>query len=146
MLERPDLFGAVVSGVPVTDMLRFQKFTFGINWTPEYGDPVKSEADFRTLLAYSPLHNIRKGVKYPPLLVLTADHDDRVAPAHSYKFVATMESEAPGNEVYLRVERRAGHGYGNALSKSIDRDCDMIAFLCKKLGGPMLDLPKIGRT
>jgi prolyl oligopeptidase len=146
MLERPDLFGAVVSGVPVTDMLRFQRFTFGINWTSEYGDPVKSEADFKTLLAYSPLHNVRKGVKYPPLLVLTADHDDRVAPAHSYKFVATMESEAPGNEVYLRVERRAGQGVGNSLSKSIDRECDMIAFLCEKLGGPMLDLPKIGHA
>jgi prolyl oligopeptidase len=80
-------------------------------------------------------------VKYPPLLVLTADHDDRVTPAHSYKFVATMQSEAPESEVYLRVERRAGHGDGNALSKSIDRECDTIAFLCDKLGGPMLDLP-----
>ncbi len=74
--------------------------------------------------------------------MLTADHDDRVAPAHSYKFVATMKSEAPENEVYLRVERRAGHGAGNALSKSIDRERDMIAFLCEKLGGPMLDLPR----
>ena len=146
MLQRPDLFGAVVSAVPVTDMLRFPKFTFGINWTPEYGDVEKNEADFKALFAYSPLHNIRKGVKYPPLLVLTADNDDRVAPAHSYKFVATMQSESPESPVYLAVERRAGHGQGNALNKSIDRDCDTLAFLCDKLGGSMIDLPKIGRT
>jgi prolyl oligopeptidase len=98
------------------------------------------------LLAYSPLHNIRKGMKYPPLLVSTADNDDRVAPAHSYKFVATMQSETPDSEVYLRVERRAGHGEGNALYKSIDRNCDTIAFLCEKLGGPVIELPKINRT
>jgi prolyl oligopeptidase len=146
MLQRPDLFGAVVSAVPVTDMLRFPKFTFGINWTPEYGDAETNEADFKALLAYSPLHNIRKDVKYPPLLVMTADNDDRVAPAHSYKFVATMQSESPDSAVYLAVERRAGHGQGNALNKSIDRECDTLAFLCEKLGGPMLDLPKIGRT
>jgi len=146
MLQRPDLFGAVVSGVPVTDMLRFAKFTFGINWTPEYGDPDKREADFKALLAYSPLHNVRRGVKYPPLLVLTADHDDRVAPAHSYKFVATMQSLCPESTVYLAVERRAGHGQGNALNKSVDRDCDTIAFLCEKLGGPIAELPRIGRT
>jgi prolyl oligopeptidase len=145
MLQRPDLFGAVVAGVPVTDMIRFPKFTFGVNWKPEYGDPDNSEADFKTLLAYSPLHNVRKNVKYPPLLVLTADHDDRVAPAHSYKFVATMQSQAPESQVFLAVERRAGHGAGNSLSKSIDRECDTIAFLCEKLGGPMLDLPKINR-
>jgi prolyl oligopeptidase len=143
MLQRPDLFGAVVAAVPVTDMIRFPKFTFGVNWIPEYGDAEKSEADFKTLLAYSPLHNVRNGGKYPPLLVLTADHDDRVAPAHSYKFVATMQSSAPQSEVFLTVERRAGHGAGNALSKTIDRDSDTIAFLCEKLGGPIRDLPRI---
>jgi prolyl oligopeptidase len=146
MLQRPDLFGAVVSAVPVTDMLRFPKFTFGVNWTPEYGNAEKNEADFKTLLAYSPLHNVRKGVSYPPLLVLTADNDDRVAPAHSYKFVATMRSECPDSPVYLRIERRAGHGQGNSLSKSIDRESDTIAFLCEKLGGPINELPGISRT
>jgi prolyl oligopeptidase len=142
MLQRPDLYGAVVSAVPVADMLRFQKFNFGSNWMVEYGDPDR-EADFRTLIAYSPLHNVRSGATYPPLLVLTADNDDRVAPAHSYKFVATMQERVPAGETYLRVERRAGHGAGNALSKTLDRDADTLAFLCEKLGGPLFDLPRI---
>jgi prolyl oligopeptidase len=141
MLQRPELYGAVVSAVPVADMLRFPKFNFGSNWMVEYGNPDR-EPDFRTLIAYSPLHNVRAGVSYPPLLVLTADHDDRVAPAHAYKFVATMQDRAPSSETYLRVERRAGHGTGNALSKTLDRDSDTLAFLCEKLGGPMLELPK----
>ena len=143
MLQRPELYGAVVAAVPVTDMLRFQNFNFGSNWMVEYGNPDR-EPDFRTLIAYSPLHNVRGGVSYPPLLVLTADHDDRVAPAHAYKFVATMQNRSPTSETYLRVERRAGHGSGNALNKTLDRDSDTIAFLCDKLGGPVLDLPKIG--
>ena len=146
MLQRPDLFGAVVSAVPVTDMLRFPKFTFGINWIPEYGNAEGNEADFKTLFAYSPLHNIRKDVKYPPLLVLTADNDDRVAPPHSYKFVATMQALSPESVVYLGVERRAGRGEGNALSKSINRECDTLAFLCDRLGGPVQELPKLGRV
>jgi prolyl oligopeptidase len=143
MLQRPELYGAVVAAVPVTDMLRFRNFNFGSNWMVEYGNTDR-EPDFRTLLTYSPLHNVRSGVTYPPLLVLTADHDDRVAPAHAYKFVATMQDSAPAGETYLRVERRAGHGSGNALSKTLDRDSDTIAFLCDKLGGPVLDLPNIG--
>jgi prolyl oligopeptidase len=142
MLQRPELYGAVVAAVPVADMLRFQNFNLGSNWMVEYGNPDR-EPDFRTLIAYSPLHNVRSGVSYPPLLVLTADHDDRVAPAHAYKFVATMQDRSPASETYLRVERRAGHGSGNALSKTLDRDSDTIAFLCDKLGGPVLDLPKI---
>ena len=146
MLQRPDLFGAVVSAVPVTDMLRFAKFTFGVNWRPEYGDPEKNEADFKALLAYSPLHNVRKGASYPPLLVLTADHDDRVAPLHSYKFVATMQEQVPDSTLYLRIEQRAGHGQGNALRKTIDRNCDTLAFLCDKLGGSIKELPKLDRV
>ncbi|MBR0798540.1 S9 family peptidase [Bradyrhizobium jicamae] len=143
MLQRPELFGAVVSEVPVTDMLRFTKFTFGVNWVPEYGNPEAGEADFKTLFAYSPLHNIRKGVKYPPLLVLTADSDDRVAPAHSYKFVASLQALSPESTVYLGVERRAGHSAGNSLSKSVNRECDALAFLTDKLGGEVRELPKI---
>jgi len=123
-------------------MLRFKEFTFGSNWIPEYGD-VEKDADFKVLISYSPLHNVRRDVKYPPLLVLTADHDDRVAPAHAYKFVATMHSQAPGSEVRLKVEQRAGHGFGNSLAKTLDRSADMMAFLCQKLGGPVLELPKI---
>ena len=143
MLQRPELFGAVVSGVPVADMLRFHHFTFGSNWMPEYGDTA-NEADFRNLFAYSPVHNVRRGVKYPPLLVLTADNDDRVVPAHAYKFVAAMQREAPDAEVYLKVERRAGHGFGNALSKNIDRATDTLAFLWDKLDGstPLSDLAR----
>ena len=87
----------------------FQKFNFGSNWMVEYGNPDR-EADFHTLIAYSPLHNVRSEVGYPPLLVLTADNDDRVAPTHAYKFVATIQEHAPAGETYLRVERRAGHG------------------------------------
>jgi prolyl oligopeptidase len=143
MLQRPELFGAVVSGVPVADMLRFKHFTFGMNWTPEYGDPANA-GDFKTLIAYSPLHNIKRGTKYPPLLVLTADHDDRVVPAHAYKFAAAMQSEVPEAEVYLKVERRAGHGFGNAFGKQLDRAADTLAFLCDKLGGPMRELPQRG--
>ena len=143
MLQRPELYGAVVAAVPVADMLRFGNFNLGSNWMVEYGNPDR-EPDFRTLIAYSPLHNVRSDVTYPPLLVLTADHDDRVAPAHAYKFVATMQDRSPASETYLRVERRAGHGSGNALSKTLDRDSDTIAFLCDKLGGPVLDLPTIG--
>jgi prolyl oligopeptidase len=142
MLQRPGLYGAVVSAVPVADMLRFQKFNFGSNWMVEYGNPDRA-ADFRTLIGYSPLHNVRHGVTYPPLLMLTADNDDRVSPVHAYKFVATMQAQAPAGETYLRVERRAGHGFGNSLSKTLDRDSDTLAFLCDKLGGPLLDLPRI---
>jgi prolyl oligopeptidase len=135
MLQRPELFGAVVSGVPVADMLRFKNFTFGSNWTSEYGDPA-NEADFKTLIAYSPVHNVRRGVKYPPLLILTADNDERVVPAHAYKVAAAIQSEAPESEVYVKVEKRAGHGFGNSLPKQIDRATDTLAFLWDKLGGP----------
>jgi prolyl oligopeptidase len=142
MLQRPELYGAVVAGVPVADMLRYKEFTFGSSWIPEYGDPA-TEAHFKTLINYSPLHNVRKSVKYPPLLVLTADSDDRVVPAHAYKFVAALQSQSPSSEVRLKVETRAGHGCGNALTKTFDRATDTQAFLCEKLGGPMLELPKI---
>jgi len=144
MLQRPELFGAVVSNVPVADMLRFKHFTFGINWTPEYGDPA-NERDFRALMAYSPLHNVRRDAKYPPLLVLTADNDERVVPAHAYKIVAAIQRQARGAEVYLKVERRAGHGFGNALPKLIDRATDTLSFLWDKLGGPVREFPDLVR-
>jgi prolyl oligopeptidase len=126
-LQRPELFGAVVSAVPVADMIRFPKFTFGRHWTPEYGDPEKPE-DFKWLMAYSPLHNVKRDMKYPPLMILTADNDQRVAPAHD-----------------VRTRRGAGHGGGNAYSKSIEYQADIITFLCTKLGGPLLELPKTAR-
>jgi prolyl oligopeptidase len=144
MLQRPELFGAVVSSVPVADMLRYKHFTFGSNWIPEYGDPA-NQADFKAIFAYSPVHNIHRGANYPPLLVLTADNDERVVPGHAYKVVAAIQNEIPDAEVYLKVERRAGHGFGNALPKQIDRGADTLAFLWDKLGGPVRLLPDLVR-
>ena len=95
MLQRPELFGAVVSGVPVADMVRFPKFTFGVAWKPEYGDPDKPDA-FKWLMAYSPLHNVKPGQSYPPLMILTADNDQRVVPAHAYKMAATLRADLAG--------------------------------------------------
>jgi prolyl oligopeptidase len=142
MLQRPELFGAVVSGVPVADMIRFPNFTFGSHWRPEYGDPEKPD-DFNWLMAYSPLHNVKCNSKYPPLLILTADNDQRVAPAHAYKMAATIRTSSPSTEVYVRTRRGAGHGDGNAYSKSIEYQADIITFLCAKLGGPILEPPTI---
>lgn len=134
MLQRPDLFGAVVCAVPVTDMLRFHKFSFGAFWVSDYGDP-DTEADFRALHAYSPLHNVASGGRYPPLLVTTADHDDRVVPAHAYKFVATLRVLAdPANRILLRVDRRAGHGIGKPTDMTIREIADVTAFVCDALG------------
>ena len=126
MLQRPDLIGAVVSGVPVADMVRFPKFTFGIAWKPEYGDPDKADA-FKWLMAYSPLHNVKPGQSYPPLMILTADNDQRVVPAHAYKMAATLRAISPATEVYVRTRRGAGHGGGNAFSKAIEYQADIIS-------------------
>lgn len=142
MLQRPELFGAVVSGVPVADMVRFHKFTFGASWKPEYGDPDKPDA-FGWLMAYSPLHNVKPGRSYPPLMILTADNDQRVVPAHAYKMAATLRAISPSTEVSVRTRRGAGHGGGNAYSKSIEYQADIISFLCTKLGGPVFGLPRI---
>jgi prolyl oligopeptidase len=141
MLQTPDLFGAVVSEVPVTDMLRYKKFAAGVAWLPEYGDAEESPEMFKTLLAYSPLQNVKPGVSYPPILVTTADSDDRVDPSHAKKFVATLQaaqsSLPPGpshNPILLRVETKAGHGGGKPTSKVIDEASDIYAFLFKVFG------------
>jgi prolyl oligopeptidase len=134
MLQRPDLFGAVLAAVPVTDMLRFHRFTFGAFWISDYGNPDDPD-DFRILKSYSPLHNIAPGAKYPPILVTTGDHDDRVVPAHAYKFVAALQAVAdPGNEVYLRVDRRAGHGLGKPTDMQMAEMADAACFLFARLG------------
>lgn len=135
MLQRPELFGAVAAVVPLADMLRFHRFTVGAYWKGEYGDPAEAE-QFRTLLAYSPLHNIEKGRGYPSLLVLTADNDDRVPPAHAYKLVARLGADSPQSEVLLKTEAGAGHGAGNTRGTAIDRQLDVISFLSARLGGP----------
>ncbi|MGH1493204.1 MAG: prolyl oligopeptidase family serine peptidase [Acidimicrobiales bacterium] len=135
MVQRPDLFGAVVSQVPVTDMLRYQHFTAGRFWTVEYGDSADPEA-FRYLLEYSPLHNVGDAASYPALLITTAESDDRVVPMHSYKFAAAVQhaadltSERP---LLLRVETRAGHGLGKPMAKVIEEAADIYSFMLHNL-------------
>ncbi len=136
MLQRPDLLGAVVSQVPVTDMYRYQHFSAGRFWTVEYGDAVEDPEAFRWLSRYSPLHNIRPGVEYPPLLVLTAETDDRVVPMHAHKFIAELQHAAGGTSrspILERVETRAGHGLGKPTSKLIDEAADIFGFLLHHL-------------
>jgi prolyl oligopeptidase len=130
MVQRPDLFGAVVCRVPVADMLRYHLFTVGRFWIPEYGCADEA-ADFPFLHRYSPLHNVVDGAAYPPALVMTADTDDRVAPGMAKKFAARLQ-EAAGESagpILLRVESRAGHGAGKPIKKQIDEQGDICAFL-----------------
>jgi prolyl oligopeptidase len=135
MLQRPDLFGAVVAQVPVTDMLRYHKWTVGRFWVPEYGNAEDNPQHFEFLYEYSPLHNIESGVAYPPTLVTTADTDDRVVPAHGKKFVATLQAADAGkNPILIRVETRAGHGAGKPTTKIIEEYSDIYAFLFGTLG------------
>ncbi len=135
MTQRPDLFGAALAHVGVLDMLRYDKFTIGHAWIPEYGSAERSAAEFKTLFAYSPLHNIKSGTAYPPTWISTGDHDDRVFPAHSFKFAAALQQAQRGDApVLLRVETRAGHGAGKPTSKVIDELTDDYAFLVKTLG------------
>lgn len=129
MLQRPDLYGAVICHVPVIDMLRFQHFTAGRYWTSEYGNANTSKDQFDFLLAYSPLHNVKPNTQYPPLLILTADHDDRVVPMHSKKFAATLQAQGNENVVLLRIETKAGHGLGKPTAKLIDEWVDVVSFL-----------------
>ena len=135
MLQQPDLFGAVITQVPVIDMLRFQHFTAGRFWTVEYGDAADPEA-FEWLIEYSPLHNVADDVNYPPLLIMTAESDDRVVPMHSHKFAAEVQFRAGGsseNPLIERVETRAGHGMGKPTAKVIEEAADIYAFLLHHL-------------
>jgi prolyl oligopeptidase len=141
LVQRPDLFGAVHANVGVLDMLRFHRFTIGWAWAEEYGSP-DDPAAFAALRAYSPLHNLREGERYPATLVTTADHDDRVFPAHSYKFAAALQAAQGGSApVLLRVESQAGHGRGTPTSKEIDAAADSLAFLVHNLGVDASALP-----
>jgi prolyl oligopeptidase len=133
LTQRPDLFGAALPGVGVMDMLRFHKFTIGWAWKSEYGSSDDAE-QFKTLFAYSPLHHIRPGVEYPATLITTADHDDRVVPAHSFKFAATLQAAQAGPKpILIRIETRAGHGAGKPTTKLIEEWADLWAFLVKEL-------------
>jgi prolyl oligopeptidase len=134
MLQRPELFGAVVARVPVTDMLRYHKFTVGRYWIPEYGNAEENADHFKFMYAYSPLHNVKEGVTYPPTLVTSADTDDRVVPMHSKKWVATLQAANGGsNPILIRVETKAGHGGGKPTTKIIDELSDIYSFLDRVL-------------
>lgn len=131
MVQRPDLFGAVLCGVPVTDMLRYHKFTVGRYWIPEYGDPQNPE-QFPFMYAYSPLHNVKDKTEYPPTLITTADTDDRVVPAHAYKFGAALQKAQKGkNPILIRVDTGAGHGQGKPTSMVIEEQTDIYSFIFK---------------
>lgn len=132
--QRPDLFGAALPAVGVMDMVRFTEFTVGAAWKSDYGDP-KNATDFKALYAYSPLHNIKPGTRYPATLVTTSDHDDRVFPAHSFKYAAALqEAQAGSAPVLIRIETKAGHGAGKPTSKIIQEQADLYAFLVRSLG------------
>jgi len=134
LTKRPDLFGACLPAVGVLDMLRFHKFTVGAYWISDYGSPDDAEM-FPILLGYSPLHSVRGGTAYPPTLVVTADHDDRVFPAHSFKFAAALQAAQSGDgPILLRIDRRAGHGLGKPKGKLLDEVADRWAFALAALG------------
>lgn len=131
--QRPELFKAVVTQAGVMDMLRFQKFTIGWNWIPDYGSS-DNEQEFKALYAYSPVQNVKEGAKYPATLITTADHDDRVVPAHSFKYAATMQEKQGGEApILIRIDTNSGHGASNT-TKSIEQTADIYAFLFYNLG------------
>jgi prolyl oligopeptidase len=133
MTQRPDLFGAVLARVGVMDMLRFNQFGQGAGWEGDYGSPQNPE-DFKALYAYSPYHNVHSGTHYPATLIFTGDHDTRVMPAHSFKFVAAVQAAQAGPApILLRVELSGGHGGGPTTSQRIDELADAYAFLLQNL-------------
>jgi prolyl oligopeptidase len=133
--QHPELFGAAIPHVGVMDMLRFQKWTIGWAWVSDYGSSDKPE-EFPWLRAYSPYHNIKDGAKYPAVMVVTGDHDDRVVPAHSFKYAARLQAAQGGSApILIRIETRAGHGAGKPTAMRIDEAADIMAFLTKAIGG-----------
>ncbi|MGB3616553.1 MAG: prolyl oligopeptidase family serine peptidase [Catalinimonas sp.] len=134
MTQRPDLAAVALPAVGVMDMLRFHKFTAGAGWTSDYGNADQSREMFEYLRGYSPVHNVRDSVSYPATLVTTADHDDRVVPAHSFKFAATLQEKHAGETpVLIRIEEKAGHGAGKPTSKIIDEYADVFAFMYRNM-------------
>ena len=135
MTQRPDLFRVAVPQVGVMDMLRYHKFTIGWNWASDYGTSDDSKEMFEYLKSYSPLHNLKKGMRYPATLVTTADHDDRVVPAHSFKFAATLQECNDGTHpTLIRIDRKAGHGAGKPMSKVLEEQADIYGFIMHNLG------------
>ena len=132
--QRPELFRAVIEQAGVMDMLRFQKFTIGWNWIADYGSSEANEAEFKALYAYSPYHNVKPGTKYPATLITTADHDDRVVPAHNYKYAAALQAAQAGdNPILIRIDTNSAHG-ASSTTKSIEQQRDIFAFLFQNLG------------
>ena len=141
-VQRPDLYAVCLPSVGVMDMLRYHKFTIGWGWVVEYGSS-DNEEQFEYIYKYSPLHNIKKGVKYPATLVTTADHDDRVVPAHSFKFAAQMQYAQAGDApILIRIETNAGHGAGKPTSKRIEEAADCFAFLFQNTHTPYVPIDK----
>ena len=141
-VQRPDLYAVCLPAVGVMDMLRYHKFTIGWGWAVEYGSS-ENEEQFDYIYKYSPLHNIREGVQYPATLVTTADHDDRVVPAHSFKFTAQIQHCQAGDApILIRIESKAGHGAGKPTSKRIDEEADTYAFLFQNIGVPYKPVAK----
>jgi len=133
--QRPELYGAAVVAVPLLDMLRYQHFTIGRLWIGEYGSADENAEQFAWLRAYSPLHNVQTGRKYPPTLITTGTHDDRVVPAHAYKFAAAMQAAQGGDApVLLHVESRVGHGIGKPLAFILDSVADQYTFFAQQFG------------
>jgi prolyl oligopeptidase len=129
MTQRPDLCRVALPAVGVMDMLKYQKFTIGWNWAPEYGTS-DDETQFHNLLAYSPLHNLKSGTAYPATLITTADHDDRVVPAHSFKFAAELQHcQAGDNPTLIRIDVNAGHGAGKSTQLQIAEWADVWSFV-----------------
>jgi prolyl oligopeptidase len=131
--QRPELFKVVVEQAGVMDMLRFHKFTIGWNWIADYGSS-DNEAEFKALYAYSPIHNIKPGAKYPATLITTADHDDRVVPAHNFKYAAALQAAQGGdNPILVRIDTRSGHG-ASSTTKAIEQTADVYSFILYNLG------------
>ena len=130
MTQRPDLFKVALPAVGVLDMLRYHTFTSGAGWAYDYGTSEQSKEMFEYLYNYSPVHNVKKGIEYPATLILTGDHDDRVVPAHSFKFAAQLQSKQSGtNPTLIRIETNAGHGAGTPISKRIEEAADVMGFI-----------------
>ena len=136
LTQRPELYGAALPVVGVLDMLRYHLFTIGWAWAGDYGT-VDDPEEFQALLAYSPLHNVRDGTRYPPTFVSTGDHDDRVVPAHSYKFAAALQAAQAGDApILLRVDTRAGHGRGKPIAMQVEEAADRWTFVLQTFAIP----------
>ena len=135
MTQRPDLASVALPAVGVLDMLRYHTFTAGAGWAYDYGTSEQNKEMFEYLLGYSPVHNVQTGVEYPATMVTTADHDDRVVPAHSFKFAAVLQEHQTGsNPTLIRIETDAGHGAGTPVSKTIEQYADIYGFTLFNMG------------